>query len=228
MRYSNETLINAVTANATTNTAAIDARQVLCVSAQIVSTAAGTGTLKLQVSNDHFGNVGNPTNWSDVTSATVSITAAGVFYIQKTEICAEYARLVYTDTTALVQTITTVADTAGSLNSTYFLISTATVNYYCWMNVNSAGVDPMVAGRTGIEVALATAATANAVADGVAAALDSLAFTAPNPAANVITCTNEVVGPATVASDGVAPTGFSFAVTAPTGTVTAVLESKSF
>ncbi len=84
------------------------------------------------------------------------------------------------------------------------------------MNVNSEGVDPAIAGKTGVEIVLATDATANDVADAVAAALDALAtFAAPNPAANVITVTNSNAGPFVPAVDVNA--GFVFAVTAPTG-----------
>lgn len=233
MRYSNDTVIFA-SANATTNGNAVDARQILCVSGQCVASDAAGGTMKLQVSNDQFGavnagGISNPVNWADVTNATVSVNAAGVFYIQKTEICAEYVRLVYTDTTALVQTVTVVADVSGSLNSKYFLLSSPTVNYYVWFNINSAGVDPALAGKTGIEVAAATSASANTIAVAMASAIDGLAaFVAPVPGAAIVTITNAVAGPATPASEGAAPTGFTFAVTAPLGTITAVLDSKSF
>lgn len=229
MRYSNEKLLDAINANSTTNSNPIDARQVLCVSAQGIASAAGTGTLKLQVSNDKYGALPSyPTNWSDVSGASVTVTGAGTFLIPKTEICNEYARLVYTSTTALIQTITTRADVAGNLNNKYFYISTTTVDYYVWMNVNSAGTDPLVPGKTGVQVNLATGATANDVGDAVAAALDALAFTAPNPAANIITCTNDVAGYAAVAVDSSVATGFTFALSSPSGTFTANLDSKSF
>jgi len=55
--------------------------------------------------------------------------------------------------------ISPVADVASSLNDTYFEFSSLTVNYYVWYNVNSAGTDPALAGKTGIEVAIAENAT---------------------------------------------------------------------
>lgn len=75
--------------------------------------------------------------------------------------------------------ITAVADSAGSLNDTYFLVSVPTDadvadDYYVWYNVNSAGTDPALAGKTGIEVALATGATAIQVASATATAIDAV------------------------------------------------------
>src|ERR1700733_2564833 len=53
---------------------------------------------------------------------------------------------------ANIQTITTVADVSGSLNSTYFTVYSAgnLQGFYVWFNINSAGVDPAPAGLTGI------------------------------------------------------------------------------
>lgn len=48
-------------------------------------------------------------------------------------------------------------DTAGaspSINSKYFLFSSATVNYYGWFNVNGFGSDPSVASKTGAAIAI--------------------------------------------------------------------------
>ncbi len=227
MRVNNNPVIAAGVNYSTNTSSAICINQDFYISAQAVVTGSGAaGTLKLQVSNDPVQSpqLSSPTNWSDISGASVAISGAGVILIPKTEICYNWARFVTSTTAAGVQTITTVADSAGSLNSKYFLISAGNlgVNYYVWMNVNSVGVDPMVAGKTGVEVDLATGATANDVADAVAAALDALAgFVAPNPAAAVITVTNADAGPFIPASDSIAaPTGFSFAVTAPTGTIT--------
>lgn len=97
---------------------------------------------------------------------------------------------------AEVTTIACIADSSGSLNNRFFLLNAAGGLKYCvWMNVNSAGVDPSIPNYTSVPVALATSATADAVADAVATALDALAaFTAPNPAASTVTCTNAVAG----------------------------------
>lgn len=61
--------------------------------------------------------------------------------------------------------VTCRADSTGDLNDTYFVFYDATgTKYYMWYNVNSAGTDPEVADATGIEVAVATDATAAQVA----------------------------------------------------------------
>ena len=64
-----------------------------------------------------------------------------------------------------------VADTAGSLNSKYFLISSTEEDYYVWLNVNSAGIDPEISNRIGIEVEIATDATDAQVATAIKLAL---------------------------------------------------------
>lgn len=66
--------------------------QIQC-SVQAVATGTLAGNLKLQFSNDSV----DPTNWSDITNATVSITGTpGVFSIQKTELCYNFVRVVFT------------------------------------------------------------------------------------------------------------------------------------
>jgi hypothetical protein len=114
-----------------------------------------------------------------------------------------------------VQTVAPVADVAGSLNNTYFLLDSAQgTNYYVWMNINSAGVDPAVADRTGIEIAAATGATAGTIGAAIASAVDAVASGARFDAAGTTTVTisDKTIGPVTAMSDGAAPTGFTFAV----------------
>lgn len=62
-----------------------------------------------------------------------------------------------------ITSVETVADVADSLNGKYFLLNTPSVNYYVWYNT-TGGVDPAVAGRTGIEVNITTGDSANTVA----------------------------------------------------------------
>lgn len=121
--------------------------------------------------------------------------------------------------------ITLVADSSGSLNSTYFTFGSANdaYLYYVWYNINSAGVDPAIAGRTGIQVTGATNATAATLATATAAAITA-ATTAGTGAANYVTAvvasTTHVVitsiqpGKKTAAADGTAATGFTFVATA--------------
>lgn len=119
------------------------------------------------------------------------------------------------------QTVALVADSSGSLNSTYFLLSDSSGNnFYVWFNINSAGVDPAIAGRTGIAVAGATNASAAtlgaAMATAIAAAHGAASFSTSGTA--TVTITQLVAGYATPATDGAAPTGFTFALTHGFGT----------
>lgn len=99
MRQENINLIT-LRAAASVNSSAVDARNLFYCSAQIAVTGAGAGTLKLQVSNDiagSDGNPGSPSNWSDVPSASIAISGAGAYLIPKTDMCYQWARLVYTN-----------------------------------------------------------------------------------------------------------------------------------
>lgn len=74
----------------------------------------------------------------------------------------------YTNATiaaAGIESITTVADSSGSLNDTYFtFVDTSGAGFYVWYNINSAGTDPAIPTLTGIEVTAATNASANTIA----------------------------------------------------------------
>jgi hypothetical protein len=104
-----------------------------------------------------------------------------------------------------VTSVTCVGDTSGSLNNTYFYISAGDggIDYYVWFNVNAAGVDPNIASKTGVEIALSTNATASTVATAVAAALDALDDFAASAVGAVVTVTNAIGG---VTTDGSAQT----------------------
>lgn len=58
-------------------------------------------------------------------------------------------------------------DVSGSLNNKYFEIYSAgdATAYYVWLNVGGAGTDPAIGGKTGIEVAVSTNATATDIRD---------------------------------------------------------------
>lgn len=128
-----------------------------------------------------------------------------------------------------VENIATVADVAGSLNSTFwkfwlagnlpFLVSGTWYQFfYVWNNINGAGVDPAPAGGFGIAVAGATGVTANTLA---AAARTAIAAAMPATGTSVIVsgATNHIIltqnqpGALTAAVDGSAPTGFTFSQT---------------
>lgn len=114
---------------------------------------------------------------------------------------------------AQVQNIQTVADVAGSLNNTYFLLYSAQdkTEYYVWFNVAGGGTDPAVPNKTGVEVAIASGATDDAVATAMRSAIGGLADFGTGGATNNVTITNAASGQTTDASDSAAaPTGFTF------------------
>ncbi len=120
---------------------------------------------------------------------------------------------------AQIQSITLEADSAGSLNSTYWTFGTAgdAYSYYVWYNINSAGVDPAPTGYTaGIAVLGATNATAGTLATAtytaIAASAAATYVIATNPSSGVVTLTNRQYGTATAAADGTADPGFAYAV----------------
>ncbi|NQT70759.1 MAG: flagellar hook protein FlgE [Desulfobacteraceae bacterium] len=120
--------------------------------------------------------------------------------------------------TAETTTVACVADVAGSLNNKYFEFSTYGVNaddYYVWLNVNAAGVDPAPAGKTPIEVALATGATANAVATAVQLAVTAETDVTATVLTNTVTITNDIDGDVTRTAEGgsTAATGFTITET---------------
>lgn len=116
--------------------------------------------------------------------------------------------------TKQVQTVTTVADSAGSLNSTFFTFYTAgnVTGYYVWYNINSAGVDPAPAGFTAIPVTGATGATANTLATATRAAINTATAAVATGATNAVIITANGYGQMTAAADGTAATGFGFSV----------------
>lgn len=103
MRYLNDKMFDAA-ANASANSSPIDASAMVGFSVQASFTdAAAAGTLKVQFSNDHYGS-GNlpfdftPTNWSDITGASVVVAAGAVSAILFTNVSYQWLRLVWTRT----------------------------------------------------------------------------------------------------------------------------------
>lgn len=118
-----------------------------------------------------------------------------------------------------ISDVTLVADVAGSLNSTYWTFNSAgdLAGYYVWYNINGAGVDPAVAGRTGIAVAGATGATANTLATATRAAISAstaASYVTVSGATSHVILTNIQPGDSTNAANGTASPGFSYAITA--------------
>jgi len=94
------------------------------------------------------------------------------------------------------------ADTSSSLNNKYWIFNTPTDGYFVWYNVNSAGVAPVVAGRTAVAVAISANATAATVASATASAIDALASMVATSSSGTVTMTNVAGGETTNAADG--------------------------
>ena len=93
MRQVRDVIMDAIVLTASANSAAIDTSNLLMVSIQAVVAGTAAGTLKIVASND-----ASPTNWSDISGATVAIADTGVYFIPKTELSYRWIRLVYTRT----------------------------------------------------------------------------------------------------------------------------------
>lgn len=122
---------------------------------------------------------------------------------------------------AMVQSILCVADSAGSLNSTYFFLDAINTNvtkhYLIWIDVNSGGSAPTVTGINAanrVEVDIATGAADTAVATAVASAINGLTeFTATATNATVtVTAGASYKGACQMMHDGASGTGFTFGV----------------
>ncbi len=222
MRFAPTTLINAAAASGNTTSDPVDVNQIIKFSAQVVTgTGTATGSMQLQVTNDKATQPfpdSTFTNWSNLGSP-VSVTTAGVQLIASQEICHQALRAVYTDSFANVSTITAVADSSNSLNSTYFLASSITADYYFWFS-SGTGVDPAIAGRTGVAVTFTTNDTAVTIGGLIRTAAATKGWTVTGSNAVAI-LTNSVGGPTTIASDGagILATRFTIANTQPTAAI---------
>lgn len=85
----------------------IDSPNLFYVSAQVVTSGTATGTLKLQFSNDVNAQnpLSQPTNWTDIPSATVTVASAGAAGIPKTDLCYQWVRAVWTHANAGTGTV---------------------------------------------------------------------------------------------------------------------------
>ena len=134
---------------------------------------------------------------------------------------------------AQVADVLTVADVAGSLNSTFFLLESMSTKYYVWYDVSAGGTDPGIAGsaetggRTGIEVDIVTNDTADDVATATRSAIGALGDFSTGGATNTVTITNAAVGDVRDAFDGAAGTGFTFSAPSTQGAGARDLVSES-
>ncbi len=234
MRPNNNPLLTAATATSNQNSVAQWSENIIRASFQLVSTGTAAGTIQIEASNDQaYGlppNQFQPTNWSSIGSPVTVTGSPAKFLVPLIELSYEYIRLTYVSTVTGVQTavpiadtgrkqaqtVTTVADVAGSLNSTYFLVSSvnlttkAAKDFYVWLS-NGTGVDPVVAGRTAIPVTYTNDDTANTIAGNIRVAMALLTddFTITG-ATNQVIVTSKAFGPVTIASNGTASPGFSY------------------
>lgn len=174
--------------------------------AQTISGTSETALLLISNPSANAVTVPSTSMFLDVrklTALTASHSALLNFYLNPT-------------VSAGVQTVTMAADVSGSLNSTYFLLNGPgnVDKYYVWFSINNAGVDPAVAGRTGIKVSGATNASASTLGGAMVTAINSAAasdFTASGTSTVTITNTSNL--PFTAIVDGTAATHFTFALT---------------
>lgn len=122
------------------------------------------------------------------------------------------------------QKITPVSDSSGSLNNKYFLIDTPLIKYYVWFNINGAGTDPALAGRTGIQITGATNVSGSTLATSINTAFNALpAKFISTVSSGQVSVANNVTGAVTAAADGASAPGFAYAglTTGVTGTTQA-------
>ena len=132
--------------------------------------------------------------------------------------------------------ITTTADTANSLDGTYFLLDCPTGFYYVWYSTSDGSATDPILGvpvpadlivdgelRTGIMVSITTDDSAAAVASATetAIALDPC-FTVPAPGSNPFTVVMADAGPVLTPSDGLTPPNGGGSFTYATSTTGAV------
>jgi hypothetical protein len=77
------------------NSAPIPAQDLCWVSAQVVATGTAAATVKIQASNDNpvSGTGQAPTNWTDIASASATVSGAGTALIPKTDLCYQWIRV---------------------------------------------------------------------------------------------------------------------------------------
>lgn len=101
MKTNDLLIINAAVMNANLASTPVPLLDIYGFAIQAVYTGTPTGTLKLQCSCDPFKNNGitppAPTNWTDVTDSSTSISSAGSYVWNVTGAFYNFVRVVYTD-----------------------------------------------------------------------------------------------------------------------------------
>lgn len=91
------------------------------------------------------------------SGSNVKIEPVKVWFAQQFQACLEF-----------------LANGSATYNNKYWTLDASIANYYIWYNYNSTGVDPLVAGRTAIPVAVAVNATKAAIAASTLAAINAV------------------------------------------------------
>jgi flagellar hook-associated protein 3 FlgL len=105
---------------------------------------------------------------------------------------------------------------AAALDGTYFTLSSPSTDYYVWYDFDGSSTDPLVAGRTGIEVDILTGDTADVVAAKTALAIEAVTGLGAASDAEKVTVTNADAGAVVDAVDF--DTGFTLFETTTQGT----------
>jgi hypothetical protein len=143
------------------------------------------------------GNVtlipGTPEESSVVANADVSGSLQNKYFLFSSTTTDYYAW--YDTTLPAVAEITDVQIPAAPLTGQYFLLDSASsAQYYVWYNVDTGGGDPVVIGRTGIEVAILSSDTNSVIATKTATELNlSVDFSAVD-ASDIVTITDLTAG----------------------------------
>lgn len=109
MRVFNSQIITSAIMNTTIRSPAVGLANIYGFSVQAIYTGTPTGTLKLQASADPYKEASavqpeTPTNWSDISNSSVSLTAAGDILWNINGAFYNFVRVVYTDTSGGMST----------------------------------------------------------------------------------------------------------------------------
>lgn len=125
-----------------------------------------------------------------------------------------------TDNLAEITRIQTVAQGGGAGQVTgadYFTLNSPQTLYHVWFDLDNGSVDPAPANSTGIEVNIATGATAATVATNLAAAINAFVYATPGFTATVnsdlVTITNVQTGNTANAANGPGANSPNFTIT---------------
>lgn len=152
--------------------------------------------------------------------------------IEVAKVLALAAALADVGGTNQAQTVTAVADVAGSLNSTWFSLSSingltnARKDWYMWFD-NGTGVDPAPVGKSPIHIVYTNNASATTLGGLMAAALAAHAqdWSSATNTAGAVHFVDAFPGPVPAAADGTAATGFGFAAPSPAGVLPTNLQA---